>query len=439
MVVKLFSVISRVSVLLFAGVLSVQATPAIKSWNTQNGARVFYAHAPEIPMLDVRFVFDAGAARDDKLPGLAKLTNALLTEGAGDWDADQIAERVEGIGASLNVESLRDMAVVSLRTLTEPQASEIALQTMATVLARPLFSESAIQRNLEQLKIVLRQEQQSPADIADKAFYRSLYRQHPYAQPVNGTEASIAAINREAILNFYQQYYVAANAVIAIVGDVDEQRARAIAEQLSAGLERGKAAKALPAVAASEAQRQVIEYPSQQAHLSIGLPVLSRQDADYFSLYVGNHILGGSGLVSKISNEIREKRGLAYSAYSYFSPMHQAGPFKIGLQTKNSQVDEAEKVVLQTLADYIAKGPSEEELEKSKQNITGGFPLRTASNKDIVSYLAMIGFYGLPLDYLDVFVDKVNAVTVDSIRDAFKRRVDMNALSTVIVGQVNPS
>ncbi len=416
---------------------TLQATPKIVTWETSNGARVLFAQAPEIPILDVRVVFDAGGARDADLPGIAKLTNALLSEGAGDLDADAIALQIESVGAQLSTESFRDMAVISLRTLTEEAAMQTALGTMATVMAKPNFAETAINRNLQALKIVLRQEQQSPADIADKAFYKSLYQQHPYAQPVNGTEASIAALDRQAVVDFYKRYYVAANAVVAMVGDIDEAQARKISEQLTADLPRGQAADALPKVAKTAAKRQLISYPSQQAHLSMGLPVLSRGDADYFALYVGNHILGGSGLVSLISNEIREKRGLAYSSYSYFSPMSQAGPFKIGLQTKNSQVAEAEQVVLQTVKDFIKNGPSEDQLIRAKQNITGGFPLRIASNKNIISYLAMLGFYKLPLNYLDTFIDNVNAVTAESIRDAFQRRVDVTSLSTVIVGQLD--
>jgi len=163
--------------------------------------------------------------------------------------------------------------------------------------------------------------------------------------------------------------------------------------------------------------------------------VRSRGGPDSFPLYVGNHVLGGSGLVSKIAVEVREKRGLAYSAYSYFSPMRGPGPFQVGLQTKNSQAMEAEKVVMDTLKDFLENGPDAKDLERTRKNITGGFPLKIASNKDIVGYLAMLGFYDMPLDYLDTFVDKVNAVTSEQIQDAFKRRVKIDQLSTIIVGQ----
>jgi zinc protease len=417
---------------------AAQATPEIQSWNTTNGAKVLFVEAPELPMIDVRVVFDAGSARDGEIPGLARMTNSMLTEGAGSWNADEIAERIESVGANLSAESFRDMSVVSLRSLTDKKVLKQALQTMATVIAYPTFEQAALNRNIQALKISLRQEEQSPSDIASKAFYKTMYDGHPYAHPSNGTKESIPFLKRDAVKKFHENYYVGSNATIAIVGAVDTDQARSIAEQVIGSLPEGIKPASIEKVSVDNTITvNRIDFPSTQAHLYIGMPVLKRGDPDYFALYVGNHILGGSGLVSKISNEIREKRGLAYSAYSYFSPMKDAGPFMIGLQTKNSQVVEAEEVVLETVKEYIQQGPTQEELKKSLQNITGGFPLRVSSNGKIVEYLAMIGFYDLPLDYLDNFVSNVEQVTVEKIRDAFKRRVKPEHFSTVIVGQLS--
>jgi zinc protease len=167
----------------------------------------------------------------------------------------------------------------------------------------------------------------------------------------------------------------------------------------------------------------------------VGLPDTFRKDADYFNLYVGNHILGGSGLVSKLFDEIREKRGLAYSASSAFIPMAKPGPFLISLQTRNDQTPQALEVLNKTLSDFIATGPSETELVAAKKNITGGFALRFDNNKKLSSYVSMIGFYDMPLDYLDTFQQKIEQVTVASITDAFKRRVNLQQLQTITVGQ----
>jgi zinc protease len=145
-------------------------------------------------------------------------------------------------------------------------------------------------------------------------------------------------------------------------------------------------------------------------------------------------VLGGGGFDSRLMKEVRDKRGYAYSASSYFLPMAEAGPFQLGLQTKTAQADDALKVAQDTLRQFIAEGPSEAELVQAKSNLTGGFPLRIDSNKKILEYLSVIGFYRLPLDYLDTWVDKVNAVDVAAVRQAFARRVDPGKLVTVVVG-----
>lgn len=430
----------RYFALLFALVLTgvVHATPKIQNWQTSNGAKVMFVPAPDLPMVDIRVVFDAGSARDADIPGIAMLANSMLPEGAGDWDADEIAERVESVGAILSIDSLRDMAIVSLRSLTEAKALDKAIETMATVIAKPVFKQDALDRNLQALKILLRKEQESPASVASKAFFRAMYADHPYAHPSNGTEQSITKMSRPALIDFHKQYYVGKNAVIAIVGAVDRQQAEALAEKVLAGLPAGEHAAPLPEVDYSKTvMRKEIQFPSSQTHLHIGMPVLTRTDPDYFPLYVGNHVLGGNGLVSKLSVEVREKRGFAYSTYSYFSPMRGPGPFMIGLQTKNSQAREAEKVVLATLKDYLENGPTEEELTRSKQNITGSFPLNLASNKKIVEYLAVLGFYDLPLDYLDNFIDNVNSVTAEQIKEAFNKRLSTDKFSTIVVGQTD--
>jgi zinc protease len=245
-------------------------------------------------------------------------------------------------------------------------------------------------------------------------------------------------LSREDIQQFHKRYYVASNAVIAIVGAVTRQEAETLAQQVIGKLPAGKEAPPLPAVTSLSASRlEQIGFPSQQTHILIGQPGIKRGDPDYFPLYVGNHILGGGGLVSRLSEEIREKRGLSYSTYSYFSPMRMAGPYILGLQTRNDQTAEAHRLMQKVLSEFVAHGPTAEELDAARKNITGGFPLRIASNSKIASYIAMIGFYGLPLDYLDRFNERVEAVTLEQIRDAFQRRVAPDKMLTVIVGGGN--
>ena len=184
----------------------------------------------------------------------------------------------------------------------------------------------------------------------------------------------------------------------------------------------------------TQASSQHIDFPSSQTHVLAGMPGTYRKDPDYFPLYVGNYILGGGSLVSKLFDEVREKRGLAYSASSQFAPLYRQGPFVMSLQTRNDQTGKAVDVMNNTLKDFIDNGPSAKELNAATQNITGGFAMRIDTNGKLTDYITMIGFYQMPDDYLDVFQSKVAAVTAEQIRDAFQRRVKPELLQTVTVG-----
>ena len=410
------------------------AGPKIESWQTANGARVLFVAAPELPMVDVRIVFDAGSARDGERPGLASLTNELLTEGAGPWSADELAARVESVGASLGSDSLRDMAFVSVRSLTEPKALDVAVETLAAVVAVPRFEAGAIERVRNARLVSLRQQEQSAGSVASKAFYRTLYGDHPYATDPDGTAESVSAVTREALQEFHRRYYVASNAVVAIVGALDRAQAEALAQRVMAGVPAGERPAKVAEPRPPAPGEHPVTFPSTQTHIYLGQLGISRHDPDYFALLVGNHVLGSSGLVSLLGEEVRNKRGLSYSVYSGLLPMRQAGPFMAVAQTKNSQTAEAMTVIRQTIADFVANGPTAKQLDEARRNLTGGFPLRIASNGKIVEQLAVIGFYDYPLDWLDTYVAKVDAVTIEQVRDAFRRRIDPNGMISVVVG-----
>ncbi len=215
------------------------AGPKIESWQTANGARVLLVTTPELPMVDIRMVFDAGSARDGDKPGLAQLTAALLRQGAGDWDADQLAERMEGVGANFSTGSARDMAWATVRSLTEPKALNTALETLSAVVAQPRFDVADFNRVREAMQVGLRQSEQNPGAVVSKAFFATLFAGHPYASDPGGTQESLAAMVREDLVRMHRTYYVARNAVVAIVGAVDRKQAEKIATQLTAGLGGG--------------------------------------------------------------------------------------------------------------------------------------------------------------------------------------------------------
>jgi zinc protease len=415
---------------------SVNATPDIQTWQTANGAKVLFVPAPEIPMLDIRVVFDAGSARDGDIGGLSALTNGLLSEGAAGKTSQQIAEAFESVGAQIEYDVGRDMATIGVRSLTEPQYLDPAIKILTQVLTQADFPEDAYKRELDRMKLSVKARQQSPAAIAGEAFNKAVFGSHPYAHPVSGTEQSLEKMTLPDIRAFYKKYYVASNAVVAIVGNVDRPQAEGIANSVVSALPAGEKPVELPPVATlTEAKKIVIDYPSEQTHIFVGQTGTKRKDADYFTLYVANHPFGGSGFASRLVEVVREEHGLAYSVYSYFSPLRQHGAFTMGMQTKTEQTEQALSLLNDELKKYVENGPDKDELEASLSNITGGFPLKIDSNGKLLEYISMIGFYDLPLDYLDNFNRNIDAVDIDKINDALKRRVHPDKMVTVIVGK----
>jgi zinc protease len=423
--------------LLTAGFLLLLALPAlagvtIEHWTTGNGARVYFVASRALPILDVQVDFAAGSMFDpaDKV-GLAAMTRGILDLGAGKRDETAIAEQLADIGAGLGGGADTDRASISIRTLSARDKRDAALDILRSVLHQPLFDAAILDREKARTIASLKDAMTRPDSIGGKAFWTAMYPNHPYGR--QATPESIEAISRDDLVAFHARYYVAANASITLVGDVSRSEAEKIAAAIAAGLPKGEAVTLPAAPEQPKGSITKLPHPASQAHVYIGLPAIERGNPDFFPLLVGNYTLGGGGFVSRLMKEVRDKRGYAYSVYSYFSPMRQTGPFQIGLQTKRSQAGEAIKVARDVLAGFLKDGPSEEELAAAKANLTGSFPLRLDSNKKILDNVANIGFFGLPLDYLDQYQAKVQAVTAEDIRAAFARRVRMNDLITVTV------
>ncbi|MBI2311872.1 MAG: insulinase family protein [Betaproteobacteria bacterium] len=412
------------------------ATLPIQHWQTSSGARVYFVENRDLPILDLSVDFPAGSGADTpEKSGVASLTRNLLPTGADGLTEDDIAKAMADVGAVLGGRFDQDRAGLGLRTLSSARERKQALEVFSRVLQKPGFPEKVLEREKARVIAALKESETKPDSIVDRAFNKLLYGDHPYGLRGSGEIDTVSRIQREDLVAFYRGRYLAGSAVIAIMGDLSRAEAEALAEDLTRGLPSGRVTATVPAVKAPARETvQRIPHPATQAHINMGYPGVTRDDPDYFPLYVGNYILGGGGFVSRLNQEVREKRGFAYSVYSYFAPLKQQGPFEIGLQTKKEQADEALGLVRRTVDEFIAKGPTEKELRAAKQNIIGGFPLRIDSNKKIHEYLALIGFYQLPLTYLDDFLRKVGQVTVADIRSAFFRRIRPDAMVTVIVG-----
>lgn len=411
------------------------AQPEIQQWRTDNGARVLFAEAREIPLVEVQVTFAAGAARDGEHPGIASLVSDLLLSGTGALDADALAAALEREGAEVSTGSARDMGWVEFRSLGEGEHLWPVVETVAGLMANPAFPAAEVERIKGRQRTRLEGQQQDPGAIAERLFWEALYGDHPYGHPPLGTLESLAAIGRDELRAFHREHYVARNASVAIVGDLDRARAERLARELTAGLAPGSAQPALPPAPRLSGDRRIEQpFPSTQAHVVLGHTGVARGDERWPALYVANHILGGGGFSSRLMTEVREKRGLVYGVHSRLEPMAAAGPFRVSLQTRGDRVGEALSVVREQLRSFIADGPSEQEVTDARMNIVGGFPLRIDSNAKLVGYLASIGFYDLPLDYLQRFRDRIEAVERAAVVDAVRSLLAERARVTVIVG-----
>ncbi len=418
---------------IFANPLSAFATPKIQHWQAPSGAQVYFVEDHDVPMLDVAVNFPAGSAFDEpnKL-GVALLTNGLLDAGVTGLTEDELGRQLADIGAQRSNQIDADRSSLSIRTLSNPAQRNLALSIFTKVLQQPLFPEAIIAREKARLIAGLKEAETKPEALANKAFGKAVYGNHPYGWTME--VAPIEKIQRSDIESFYLRHYAANNTVIALMGDITRAEAETLAQQLTVNLPAGGSTAHIPAVPLLKTGSELrLDHPATQSHLLMGAPGISRTDPDYFPLYVGNYILGGGGFVSRLMTEIREKRGLAYSVYSYFMPMQQAGAFQIGLQTKKEQANEALSLARSTLKNFVQQGVTEQELQAAKNNLIGGFPLRIDSNRKILDYLSVIGFYQLPLTYLDEFTLRVNQVTRAQINDAVKRRLHPEAMATVLV------
>lgn len=427
----------RALVLLLGLCLAVPAAamPEIRQWETGNGARVLFVEAREIPLVEVQVTFAAGSARDGEHPGIAHMVSDLLMSGTDERDAGALAAALEQRGAEVSTGAARDMGWVEFRSLSEDENLWPVVDIVAELIARPAFPAGEVERIRDRQLTELEDQRQQPGAIAGHEFWRALYGDHPYGHVPQGTKESLAAIGRQELGAFHRRYYVARNASIAIVGDLDRGKAERLAEELSSRLPAGSPAGDLPPVP-RRSEPVTIEraFPSTQAHVILGHVGVARGHEQWPALYVANHILGGGGFSSRLMSEVREKRGLVYGIYSRLSPMAAAGPFRVSLQTRGGQAGEALALVRAELERFHEEGPSEREVADARRNIVGGFPLQIDSNAELAGYLAMIGFYGLPPDYLQRFRDEVEAVDRESVHAAARSLLAGRQPVTVIVG-----
>ena len=419
----------------------------IQHWTEPSGAKVYLVESPVIPMVDVQIDFDAGSRRDpgDK-SGLASAVALMASKGVkavgGEpaLDENALGEAWADLGASFEAGADNDALHYTLRSLTDPPLLDKAARLAARQIGEPSWPADVWARDRARWSASIKEANTRPATVAAQTFAAAVYGNHPYG--VRTTEETLQRVGVADMQAFHQQHIAACRAKVSIVGAVTRAQAQTLVSTLLARLPAATGCAPLPPVGeisplAAPAE-QNIPFTSAQAHVLIGQPGFQRRDPDFLALLVGNHILGGGGFVSRLTNEVREQRGLSYSVYSYFAAGLHAGAFTVGLQTRPDQAAQAVQVSRDVIARFVAEGPTESELRAAKDNLIGGFALRIDSNKKLLGNVANIAWNDLPLNYLDEWTKKVEALTVADVRAAMARKLQPDRMVTVVVGGRRP-
>jgi zinc protease len=418
-------------------VLPIQAIPL------SNGTKAYLIQTNTIPMVDIEISIDAGSRYDPKdQSGLASLTAAMLTRGiewqSGILNEAQQADAIAELGASISASATGERAIVRARSLSKTDIFDPLLQLLVASVSKPIFDPSILIREKQRISAAIQEGDTKPEVVLQKRFRQEVFGSYPLAQ--SPSVESIAAIKEGDLKRFHQDFYRQDRVIVNIVGNVDPARARQIAEQITNALPaQGPVIPALPPLERSPIEPQSkrlirIPFQTQQTHIAMGMTAITRDNPDYFPLLVGNYVLGGGGFVSRLVGEVRDKRGFAYSVFSYFQPGRDTGTFEAGLQTRNDQAEQALNVLQETIARFIEDGPSDAELAAAKANLINGYPLRLDSNRKLLDNLSAITWNQLPLNTLDIWTQQVAAVKKDDVSNAFKRHLDMRRMISVLVG-----
>ena len=425
---------------------SAQAILPIQKLETFKGAKAYLVETRALPMVDIEVSIDAGD-RYDPLgkSGLADMTAGLMKYGVRSDKAPlneaQIADEIADLGASIGLSVGGERAILRIRTLSRKDLRDRAIQLASAMLSAPTYDPNILAREKQRTITNLLDAETKPEYVLERRFQKMVYGSYPLAQ--SPSVKSIAAITPSDLSQFHQRFYRGDRMIVSIVGDVNASQANEIVQTLLRKIpQSGPAIPSLPELQRSPieslAQREAkIAFDSQQAHIAMGMTAVTRNNPDYFPLLVGNYVLGGGGFVSRLMSEVREKRGLAYSVFSYFSPGKDTGIFQAGLQTKSDQAAVALDVMSQTIGQFIANGPTASELAAAKSNLINGYPLRIDNNRKLLDNVSSIVWNDLPLDTMEVWTKQVEAVTLDQVTAAFQKYLAMDRMKIVVLGAQN--
>ncbi|MBU3627797.1 pitrilysin family protein [Polynucleobacter sp. AP-Reno-20A-A9] len=440
--------VKGISVCLFAfGLLSnAHAILPIEKLDSYKGAKAYLVQTKALPMVDIEVSIDAGDRYDPAgKSGLADMVAGLMNYGVrgkkGALTEAQIADEIADLGANIGLSVSGERAILRIRSLSRKDLRDRAVQLASAMLSEPTYDSKIVEREKQRTITSLLEAETKPEFVLERRFKKSVYENYPLAD--SPTIKSVAAVSVNDLVQFHKQFYRGDRMIVSIVGDVDRAQAeeivKALLKQIPAS---GQPIAKLPELERSPveplAQREIqIPFDSQQAHIAMGMTAVARNNPDYFPLLVGNYVLGGGGFVSRLMAEVREKRGLAYSVFSYFIPGKENGIFQAGLQTKSDQAALALEVMSSTTAQFIADGPTPSELLAAKANLVNGYPLRIDNNRKLLDNLSSIAWNGLPLDTMDVWTKQVEAVTLEQVKTAFQKYLAMDRMKIIVLGAKN--
>ncbi|MDF2365739.1 pitrilysin family protein [Sneathiella sp.] len=435
MLIAYRSIAAGLAVIFFLLISLPAKAVEVKEVTSPGGIKAWLVEEPSIPIVSMNVAWRGGASLDpaDKA-GLAYLASSTMDEGAGDLDSKAFQERLSDLAIKLSFDASKDSFSGSLKTLSEN--TEEAFRLFGLAITDPRFDEEPVERIRGQILASLNRKLSDPNSLAGRAWFELAFEDHPYAQPSEGTIETMTAVTRDDLAKFARTRLGKNNMLIGVVGDISAEELGLLLDKTFGALPEKAENSIVPqTVPLSEAAVKIIPQDIPQSVVVFGGQGVKREDPDYYAAYVLNYILGGGSFQSRLTEEIREKRGLVYSVYSYLYPMKAAGLQMGGFGTSNASVREALDLVEAELGRVRADGVTTEELAAAKTYLNGSFPLSLSSNDRIADILVAMQFSNLPIDYLNDRSDLINAVSEDDIRRVAQKLLDPDKLIVVVAGK----
>ncbi len=410
------------------------AEPIGKRIVLENGMVLLLAERHTLPVVSINVMIKAGEINlPPEKAGTAYLTGSLLTEGTKTLTSNDISEAIEYVGGGLTSSGGMETSSVALGVLKKDLP--LGLELLSDVLINPTFPAKELERKKKELAGAIASKEDDPETLAEEAFLKALYPDHPYGRPVEGSLKTLAKIRREDLVGFYNQFYVPNNAIIAVVGDVTEEE---IVRELNQAFKSWKPKTVPPFPAAPKetitTQKTVfLNMKITQANVVLGFPGISRGNPDFYAVSVMNYILGGGGFASRLMDNIRDNKGLAYDVHSAFNANKFGGDFEAVMQTKNESAKEAIAETIKELKRIQDEPVSDQELTDAKAFLTGYFALRMDTNTKISSLMTNIEYYGLGFDFPTRYPDYINNITKEDIQRVARKYLHPDAYLLVIV------